>query len=117
MPKGNANPVTPQDPKIDQVQAVLRTLRVPHHWGGPLGQGPYPDIIGILPPSGRLFLLKIVAAADHPTAEQAAFLQGHAAAGALAFIVDGPLGVLVRLGHEGYEPAAAVLRQFQGGSA
>lgn len=100
---------------LAQIRAMLRQLRIPHwkNWGGPMGERGVPDLIGTIP-GGRMLLIEVKGPEGRPTPEQLAFLERHAGAGAVAFVAREPMGVVRELAAAGYEPARAVLAQFQG---
>lgn len=101
---------------LAHIRQLLRVLRVTHwkNWGGPMGERGVPDLIGTLQ-GGRMLLIEVKGPQGVVSPEQAAFLERHAAAGALAFVARSSREVLERLAAEGYPPAVSVLEQFRQG--
>jgi hypothetical protein len=62
------------------------------------------DIIGLLPPHGRLLALEVKRPGRKPTADQAGFLDAVRAAGGLALVVDDVRQLAEALDGEGRQP-------------
>lgn len=101
---------------VAQIRSLLHTLRVIHwkNWGGPLGERGVPDLIGTMQ-GGRMLLIEVKTTRGVVSSEQEAFVERHAAAGAVAFVARSSREVLERLAAEGYPPAVSVLEQFRQG--
>ena len=100
-------PPMPEREVLRQCLDLLRLLRVPH-WRantgalaasgadgrrrfvrfGPVGQS---DILGVLPPAGRLLCVEVKRKGKRPTEAQSAFLANVEAAGGLAIVVHDAL--------------------------
>lgn len=81
----------PETPVTREIRGILRQLGVPHikHWGGPFSEKGVSDLIGTVPggpQKGRAFYCEVKVPGKSATAEQAAFLAEHEAAGALCMV-------------------------------
>lgn len=96
------------------IRDVLDILKIPHfkHFGGPLSPKGVPDLIGVLPPSGRMLLIEVKKPGGKTSPEQSAFLRKFGLSGAFCLVAFSAQDVIVGLVAEGYEPAKKIHLQF-----
>ena len=97
-----------------QIREILALLKIPHfkHYAGPLSPKGIPDLIGVLPPSGRMLLIEVKKPGGKTSPEQSAFLRKFGLSGAFCMVAFSAQDVIVGLVAEGYEPAQKIHLQF-----
>src|SRR3990167_3201035 len=92
------------------IRDLLSVLRIPHWktWGGFIGQRGIPEIIGVIPGSGRFLAIEVKRPGGKLSYEQLCFLQKYENAGAVCMVAYDQHMVLARLQTVGYEPAKKV---------
>ena len=90
-----------------QIRTVLRLMHIPFfvHVASALSHRGVPDIIGVIPGSGKGLFIEVKKPNGKLSSEQEAFLNEYALAGAITMRADNPQHVIDRLILAGYEPA------------
>lgn len=102
--------INPETILTAQIREVLRIMRVPcwKHFATALSPRGVPDLICVLPPSGRACYIEVKTPTGKVRSEQEEFLTRVRDAGAVAFIARSVQDVIAELRAQNFEPARRI---------